>query len=163
MTGIAPYVSGLYDNRQKMREKLPDAELIPKYFSRHGYWSAGSGKILHYFIDAESWDEYFPAKETENPFPRTLYPEKRPVSLPVGGPWQYIETDWAALDATDEEFGGDYLVSKWIGQQLETAARQAVLFGLRNLSATRALVCSERILRQVPNREHPVAHGLSIR
>ncbi len=118
MTGLSPNKSGLYDNRQKMREVLPDAELLPRYFSRHGYWSAGSGKILHYFIDAKSWDKYYPAKETEDPFPRTLYPKKRPVSLPVGGPWQYGETDWGALDATDEEFGGDWLVSKWIGEQL---------------------------------------------
>ncbi len=118
MTGISPHKSGLYDNRQKMRELLPDAELLPKYFSRHGYWSAGSGKILHYFIDAQSWDEYYPPKEKEDPFPRTLYPENRPVNLPRGGPWQYVETDWAALDATDEEFGGDWLVSKWIGEKL---------------------------------------------
>lgn len=118
MTGISPHVSGLYDNRQKMRERMPDAELMPKYFSEHGYWSAGSGKILHYFIDADSWDEYFPAKETEDPFPRTFYPKQRPVNLPRGGPWQYVETDWAALDVTDEEFGGDWLVSKWIGEQL---------------------------------------------
>ena len=75
--------------------------------------------MLHYFIDAQSWDEYFPPKETENPFPRTLYPNKRPVSLPRGGPWQYIETDWGPLDATDEEFGGDYLVSEWVGAQLQ--------------------------------------------
>lgn len=118
MTGISPHRSGMYDNRQKMREILPEAELLPKYFSNHGYWAAGSGKILHYFIDAQSWNEYFPAKETEDPFPRTLYPEKRPVSLPRGGPWQYIETDWGGLDATDEEFGGDWLVSKWVGEQL---------------------------------------------
>ena len=118
MTGISPHKSGLYSNRQKMRELLPAAELMPKYFSRHGYWSAGSGKILHYFIDAPSWDVYFPPKETEDPFPRTLYPSKRPVNLPVGGPWQYRETDWAPLDATDEEFGGDWLVSKWVGEQL---------------------------------------------
>lgn len=118
MTGLSPHKSGLYNNRQTMRKVLPDAELIPKYFSRHGYWSAGSGKILHYFIDAQSWDEYFPPKETEDPFPRTLYPKNRPVNLPIGGPWQYRETDWAALDATDEEFGGDWLVSKWVGEQL---------------------------------------------
>ena len=124
MTGIPCYKSGLYDNRQRMRDKLPDAELIPKYFSRHGYWSAGSGKLLHYFIDADSWDEYYPAKETENPFPRTLYPEKRPVSLPRGGDWQYIETDWGPLDVTDEEFGGDWLVSKWIGEQLSRKHEQ---------------------------------------
>jgi arylsulfatase A-like enzyme len=119
MTGLSPHKSGLYSNRQKMREVLPDAELMPKYFSRHGYWSAGSGKILHYFIDAKSWNEYYPPKEKEDPFPRTLYPKKRPVSLPRGGPWQYGETDWAPLDATDEEFGGDWLVSKWIGEQLQ--------------------------------------------
>ena len=118
MTGLSPHKSGLYANGQKMREILPDAVLMPKYFANHGYWAGGSGKILHYFIDAQSWDTYYPAKETENPFPRTLYPEQRPVSLPRGGPWQYVETDWAPLDATDEEFGGDWLVSKWIGEQL---------------------------------------------
>lgn len=118
MTGIAPHRSGLYSNRQPMREVLPDAELLPKYFSRHGYWSAGSGKILHYFIDADSWDDYFPDAASENPFPRTLYPDERPVSLPRGGEWQYVETDWGPLDATDEEFGGDYLVSEWVQGQL---------------------------------------------
>ena len=118
MTGISPHKSGLYENGQKMREVLPDAELLPKYFSRHGYWSAGSGKLLHYFIDAPSWDDYYPAKETEDPFPPTLYPKKRPVSLPVGGPWQYVETDWGPLDASDKEYGGDWLVSKWVGEQL---------------------------------------------
>ncbi|MDF1745095.1 MAG: sulfatase-like hydrolase/transferase [Gimesia sp.] len=118
MTGISPNKSGLYDNRQKMREILPDAELIPKYFSRHGYWSAGSGKILHYFIDAASWDEYYPSKEPENPFPFPLSPKTRPVSLPRGGAWQYVETDWGPLNVTDKAFGGDWLVSKWVGEQL---------------------------------------------
>jgi arylsulfatase A-like enzyme len=119
MTGISPHVSGLYDNGQKMREILPKAEIMPKTFSGLGYHSSGSGKMLHYFIDADSWDEYYPEAKSENPFPRTLYPETRPLSLPKGGPWQYVETDWGPLDATDEEFGGDYLVSKWVGEQLQ--------------------------------------------
>ena len=118
MTGLSPHRSGLYENGQKMREVLPDAELLPQHFRNHGYRASGSGKILHYFIDARSWDEYYPEKETEDPFPRTLYPKKRPVSLPRGGPWQYVETDWAALDATDEEYGGDWLVTRWVGEQL---------------------------------------------
>ncbi len=118
MTGISPHRSGLYRNEQKMREILPDATLLPQFFRDHGYHASGSGKLLHYFIDARSWDAYFPAKETENPFPRTLYPDKRPVSLPRAGPWQYVETDWAALEATDEEYGGDFLVAKWVGEQL---------------------------------------------
>jgi arylsulfatase A-like enzyme len=118
MTGLSPHVSGLYHNGQKMREVMPDNTLLSQYFRDHGYWASGSGKILHYFIDAQSWDEYYPNKENENPFPRTLYPETRPVSLPKGGPWQYGETDWGPLDATDEEYGGDWLVSKYIGEQL---------------------------------------------
>ncbi len=40
MTGISPHKSGIYSNAQKMREVLPDADLMPKYFTKHGYWSA---------------------------------------------------------------------------------------------------------------------------
>ena len=117
-TGISPHRSGVYSNIQKMRDVLPDAELLPKVFSRHGYFSAGSGKMLHYFIDADSWDEYFPKAESENPFPRTMMPRRRPVSLPRGGPWQYVETDWGPLEASDKQYGGDYLVAQYISQQL---------------------------------------------
>lgn len=124
MTGLSPHKSGLYGNGQNMRDILPDAVLLPRYFANHGYRAMGSGKLLHYFIDAQSWDEYFPAKETEDPFPRTLYPESRPVSLPRGGPWQYIETDWGPLNVTDEAFGGDWAVSQWVGQQLKREHQQ---------------------------------------
>ena len=117
-SGLPPHRSGLYQNMQKLREVMPHAELLPKYFSRHGYRSKGSGKMLHYVIDPESWDEYFPAKEKDNPFPRTFNPAKRPVNLPRAGSWQYVETDWAALDITDEGYGGDWMVTKWISEQL---------------------------------------------
>ena len=118
MTGLSPHVSGLYANGQKMREVLPDAELLPKYFSRHGYWSGGSGKMLHYFIDARSWDEYYPQKETEDPFPPHISFGKRPKSLPRGGSWQYVETDWHAFDVSDDEFGGDAKVADWVSGKL---------------------------------------------
>ena len=118
-TGLPPHRSGLYENMQKMREVLPDVDLMPRHFSRHGYWSAGAGKLLHYMIDPQSWDEYFPNKADDNPLPHTFYPKKRPVNLPVGGPWQYVETDWAALDVDDETYGGDWSVTKWIGEQLQ--------------------------------------------
>lgn len=119
MSGRPPHQSGLYQNLQKLRDVMPKEELMPRYFSNHGYRSAGSGKILHYVIDPQSWDDYYPEKSKDDPFPRTLYPKNRPVSLPVGGPWQYQETDWAALNATDEQYGGDWLVTKWIGEQLQ--------------------------------------------
>ncbi|MEK9950207.1 MAG: sulfatase-like hydrolase/transferase, partial [Verrucomicrobiales bacterium] len=124
MTGLSPATSGLYENGQKMREILPGTELLQQHFRNQDYLAIGSGKMLHYFIDARSRDKYYPEKETENPFPRTVYPDKRPVNLPRGGPWQYVEADRAALDATDEEFGGDWLVSKWVGEQLAKEQKQ---------------------------------------
>ena len=42
-TGRSPHRSGLYANNQSMREILPKAELLPKTFSRAGYWAGGSG------------------------------------------------------------------------------------------------------------------------
>ncbi|MBT5927737.1 MAG: sulfatase-like hydrolase/transferase, partial [Verrucomicrobia bacterium] len=124
-TGRAPNSSGLYDNRQQMREIMPDAVLLPQYFRNHGYSAKGSGKMLHYFIDAHSWDVYFPEAKSENPLPWTYYPKSRPVHLPKGGPWQYVETDWAPLDVTDKEFGGDWSVSNWIGDQLRSESEKS--------------------------------------
>jgi arylsulfatase A-like enzyme len=118
-TGRSPHRSGLYDNRQRMRDVLPDAEILPKVLSDQGYYSAGSGKMLHYFIDAPSWDEYFPAAQTENPFPRTYDPPNRPLHLPRAGPWQYVETDWGPIDLSDVAYGGDYLVTEWVSSQLQ--------------------------------------------
>jgi arylsulfatase A-like enzyme len=117
-TGIPPHRSGLYHNLQKLRDVLPDTDLLPRHFSQHGYWSAGAGKLLHYMIDPPSWDDYFPDKASDQPLPKTFYPSKRPASLPVGGPWQYVETDWMALDVSDEDYGGDFLVTKWVNDQL---------------------------------------------
>ena len=124
MSGRPPHRSGLYQNMQKLRDVMPDEVLMPRYFSQQGYWSAGSGKLLHYVIDPQSWDDYFPEKSKDDPFPRTQMPAKRPVNLPVGGPWQYRETDWAALDVSDEQYGGDWLVTKWISEQLQVRRDQ---------------------------------------
>ncbi len=117
-SGKAPWRTGVYGNLDKMRDVLPDDVLLPRHFANHGYWAAGSGKLLHYVIDPPSWDAYYPEKEKDDPFPPTHDPAKRPVSLPRGGPWQYSETDWAALNIDDEAYGGDWLVARWIGEQL---------------------------------------------
>lgn len=118
LTGMSPATSGLYSNGQPMRQVLPEAKLLPQVLREQGYTALGSGKLLHYFTDARSWDRYFPEASTENPIPETLYPNKRPVSLPRAGEWQYIETDWGALDTSDADFGGDYSVTSWVSEQL---------------------------------------------
>lgn len=123
-TGISPKDSGFYRNEQNMRAVLPDVQLMPDHFRTNGYRASGSGKMLHYFIDAQSWDEYFPAKETENPFPKHIPWGKRPKSLPRAGQWQYSETDWHPFDVSDEEFGGDYLTANYVANVLSVAHPQ---------------------------------------
>jgi arylsulfatase A-like enzyme len=41
------------------------------------------------------------------------------VNLPRAGDWQYVETDWAALAVSDEQYGGDWAVTQWVGEQLQ--------------------------------------------
>ena len=118
MSGRPPYRTGLYQNPQNIRDVMPDAELLPRYFSRHGYWSAGSGRFCTTSSIHSRGTITFRRKGRTIPSRARSNPKKRPLNLPVGGPWQYVDTDWAALDVTDEEFGGDWLVTQWIGEQL---------------------------------------------
>ncbi len=159
-TGRAPNKSGLYDNRQQMREVMPNDTIIPQYFRNHGYHAAGSGKLLHYFIDAKSWDEYFPKAESENPFPQTFYPSDRPVNLKRGGPWQYVETDWAALDVTDEEFGGDWSVSKWIGEQLGRKHEKPFFLGCGIYRPHEPWFVPKKYFEPFPLETHPASSRL---
>jgi arylsulfatase A-like enzyme len=128
-SGKAPWRSGVYGNLDKMRDVMPAEVLLPRHLSNHGYRSVGSGKLLHYVIDPPSWDDYYPDKENDDPFPPTFDPEQRPVSLPRGGPWQYGETDWGALDVDDETYGGDWHVTRWIGEHLGKRHPQPLFLG----------------------------------
>ncbi|MCP5109444.1 MAG: sulfatase, partial [bacterium] len=117
LTGIHPYHSGLYSNYQVWREVLPDAVTLPKYFSQHGYWSAGAGKIFHNNMpDPDSWDDYFPSKQKHMPD----YTMPRPgetVNMPKF-PNMYGAFDWEPLDISDEETG-DFQTVSWVIEQLQ--------------------------------------------
>ena len=70
LTGIAPSRSGVYGNREKLRNKLPDAITLMQHFRASGYTVRGSGKIFHGTgaYDKDSWDEYFvPPKNKGRP------------------------------------------------------------------------------------------------
>ena len=116
MTGLPPYWTGIYENWVPWREYIPQAETIPQYFTRHGYWSAGAGKIFHNsFPDPQSWEDYFPSKERH--FPPYIYPDERPVNMPYYED-MYVEFDWWAHDRPDEETG-DFQSVAWVGEQLQ--------------------------------------------
>ncbi len=115
MTGLPPYQTGIYENWVPWREYIPEAVTIPQYFTRHGYWSAGAGKIFHNsFPDPQSWEDYFPSK-TEH-FPPYIYPDDRPVNMPYYED-MYREFDWWGHDRPDEETG-DFQSVRWVGERL---------------------------------------------
>jgi arylsulfatase A-like enzyme len=118
LTGRHTYSSGLYSNYQWWREVLPDAVTLPRYFSDHGYWSAGAGKIFHNNMpDPGSWDDYFPSKERHMP----AYVRPNPEGTVHMPPFEnmYMAFDWAPLDIPDEETG-DYKSVSWVIDQLNS-------------------------------------------
>jgi arylsulfatase A-like enzyme len=117
LTGRHTYRSGLYSNYQVWREVLPDAVTLPRYFSQHGYWSAGAGKIFHNNMpDPRSWDDYYPSKEKHMPD----HYEPNPGGTVNMPPFKnmYMCFDWSPIDISVEETG-DYQSVAWIIRQLQ--------------------------------------------
>ena len=116
MTGHAPYNSGMYKNEQVWREVLGEALTIPQYLTKHGYYSAGAGKIFHNNQpDPASWQDYYPSKTRH--MPKYHYPDKRPANMPYEKD-MYVEFDWWGHDFPDEETG-DFGSVQYISEQLK--------------------------------------------
>jgi len=116
LTGLPPYRTGIYENWVPWREYIPEAVTIPQYFTKHGYWSAGAGKIFHNsFPDPLSWEDYFPSKTKH--FPPYIYPDYRPANMPYYED-MYREFDWWGHDRPDEDTG-DYKSVQWVGERLQ--------------------------------------------
>jgi arylsulfatase A-like enzyme len=113
MTGIRPSTSGVYENKQPMRQStvLKDAVTMPQHFAAHGYRVVGGGKIYHgSFPDPQSWQEYFPSQERNQP-PNPV-PEKRPAN----GMPRTAHFDWSPLDVPDSEMGDSKTADWAIGE-----------------------------------------------
>lgn len=128
MTGLAPYTSGVYSNYQDWREVIPDRETVGAYFRRHGYFSAGAGKLFHYhMVDPDCWDEYSPSQQ--NNMPDEVFPDFTESRLAQPGgetrvtmnmpPFRHMYGmfDWSPLDVDDEQMG-DYKSVDYVLQQL---------------------------------------------
>jgi iduronate 2-sulfatase len=51
MTGLRPDTTGVYGNRQPLRETIPDVLSLPQYFRQNGYETVSLGKIYHHASD----------------------------------------------------------------------------------------------------------------
>lgn len=60
LSGLRPETTGVYSLKITAREAVPEGILLPQFFRKHGYYSAGAGKIFHNErgSDAASWDRY---------------------------------------------------------------------------------------------------------
>jgi arylsulfatase A-like enzyme len=115
MTGILPSTSGVYGNKDRWRDFLPDAKTIPMYFMDHGYHSIGRGKIYHGpYRDTHpnAWDEYT-RKGPDLPA-HTGHP--RSGKLDLNFSWGPIE---GTPDNYTEEDMDDYKVASWTIEKLQ--------------------------------------------
>ena len=61
MTGRRPGSTGVYQNKVRWHEVLPDIPTIPQQFKAHGYRTLGGGKVYHHmpgFNRMSDWHEY---------------------------------------------------------------------------------------------------------
>ena len=113
MTGILPSSNGVYHNSQPWRPAMPKAVTLPQHFTKHGYWSAGAGKIYHgSFPDPASWQAYFPSQKKNKP------PDPAPANRPVNGIPKMRHFDWGPV-AKPASAMGDYQVADWVIGQLK--------------------------------------------
>lgn len=114
MTGIAPYKSGIYNNRQAWRPAMRDAVTLPQAFMKGGYWAGGAGKIYHgVYPDPPSWNEYWPSKMQQRD------PDPVPPTRPANGIPGTGGFDWGPLNVAAAEMS-DAKVAGWVAEKLKS-------------------------------------------
>ena len=59
MSGLRPFATGVYENRNDWRTVVPENLTLPTTFRKAGYYVCGSGKIYHEAYKRRSeWDDY---------------------------------------------------------------------------------------------------------
>ena len=99
MSGLNPSTTGCYGNRQALRMSPVgfEAVTLPRYFSEHGYFSTGVGKITHgKFPDPASWDEFYPNLRSQG-----MDGAEPPIKNMNGVNNESM--DWGPLDVEDHE------------------------------------------------------------
>ena len=140
LTGMRPETTGVYTNKGRYINYVPDTVALPGYFRNNGYRTMGAGKINHGLgeHEPENWDEYGPGSGVlGTPFineelhsagmnpTRKINRGNLKVTLPANGGISLIDRptmtwdsfDWGPLDVTDDDFP-DGKVANWGADQL---------------------------------------------
>ncbi|MGJ8642130.1 MAG: sulfatase [Luteolibacter sp.] len=130
MSGIAPYVSGVYGNTGEMRKSpaLKDAVMLPRYFSNHGYTSMVRGKIFHNAgDDRQSWDILSNHKKDKLSVPKDQLTDMTPFKdLKIDNGLAFRQKPQIAWKGTmqPKELTQDYQNAMWAAQWLTDSAKQ---------------------------------------
>jgi arylsulfatase A-like enzyme len=131
MSGIPPYISGLYSNSQEMRDApaLAEAIMLPRYFSNHGYTSMVRGKIFHHAdMDPQSWDIMSDQKKDKLKIPKDQLTDMTPYQdIQIDNGLPYVQKPQIAWKSTQQpkELTQDYQNAIWAARWLTDEAGQA--------------------------------------
>ena len=106
MSGLMPARTGVYGNRQRMRDcpVTADCVTLTQHFMQHGYLSAAAGKIYHMrYPDPASWDEW-----DRNSW--GAGPDEDDIYKTVDNVW------WGPIDSPEEQTGEHKVADYGIAQ-----------------------------------------------
>ena len=140
LTGRNLHTTGCYyDEPHFAKQNHPEITDLPAWFNRHGYYTAGGGKLYHHmpgFIDMRGWDYYFHwnpklkkkgwgLMSWEAPAPLPEYVPFSPVVVQMSGkprmrvaelperPEVDAHMEWGPLSNSDEEKMADTICTQW--------------------------------------------------
>lgn len=152
LTGRRPETTGVYHNRGKYLDFVPDAVSFPEHFRANGYVAMAAGKVNHDLgePDPRLWDENGPdcgvlgtpfigdelhtAKMTPE---RVIDRGSLKITLPANGGLSAIDRpnntwdsfDWAPLDCPETDFP-DRRIADWGVKQLQQKHGKPLLLAL---------------------------------
>ncbi len=144
MTGVRPSTTGIYDNRVRWHEAVPELVSIPQHFRSHGYLTAGGGKVYHHmpgFNRLTDWSTRF-EQVFDGPYQdqlsrgvdvsRFAWPDGFPlnglsaVRALAKPPKNPREFDWGPLSKSDSETGDGQMI-RWAEEFLSSPPDQPFL------------------------------------
>lgn len=157
-SGRMPNVTKVWSNQSESLHKVyPDARLLPSTFSRSGYQTLGTGKLLHkngkdafdeYYSVEQRWspftkgqveytDEELPSKGTDHPRHVVELSDGREIVLPLNqmpsdraaNTSSGESFDWGPFDVPDSEFG-DTQITDWAIEQIQQDREQPFFLGV---------------------------------
>ncbi len=107
-------------------EKFFHGQMLPQFFSAHGYATWGVGKISHGYSDKKLFDVYGGKFAGSGPKPPN---GKRFNYFLPDVPWTGTQTDWGAYPDRDEEMP-DHKVADWAEERLARKSDRPFFLGV---------------------------------